>query len=207
MGARLDDSVSGQPTGKETANVYLVNYTHVFSPTSTNEFVFSYAKFVNDNSLANPRKGQPHEARASRRESLYGSAGSDQIREFRRRLADGDDLDSGVRLQQRHLRQEHLRQDLEGARHQRHLHQDCRTHSFKAGFYWDAEENLQSNGSDVNGTYTVANWGASSTYNETLDRLLARNQNYSQTNIDTVPDIIWHQWSIWGQDRGRLPAN
>ncbi len=43
-----------EPIGKETAHVYLANYTHVFNPTTTNEFVFAYPKFVNNNSLSNP---------------------------------------------------------------------------------------------------------------------------------------------------------
>ena len=42
-----------EPVGKETAHVYLANFTHVFSATTTNEFVFSYSEFVNDDSLSN----------------------------------------------------------------------------------------------------------------------------------------------------------
>ena len=34
----------------------------------------------------------------------------------------------------------------------------------------------------------------------TLDRLMGRNQSYAEQNSDAVPDIIWHQWSIWAQD-------
>ncbi len=49
----------GSPSGKETANVYLANFTHVFNPSTTNEFVFSYAEFVNDNSLQNPSAVNP----------------------------------------------------------------------------------------------------------------------------------------------------
>ncbi len=48
------------------------------------------------------------------------------------------------------------------------------THSLKAGFYWDTQENLQANGSDINGNYDFETWGASSTYNLTLDRLMGR---------------------------------
>ena len=75
-----------------------------------------------------------------------------------------------------------------------------KTHSIKAGFYWDTQENLQADGSDINGNYDLETWGSSSTYNLTLDRLMGRMQNYDQTNIDAVPDIKWHQWSIWAQD-------
>ena len=49
-----------------------------------------------------------------------------------------------------------------------------KTHSIKAGFYWDTEENLQAGGSDINGNYDMETWGSSSTYNLTLDRLMGR---------------------------------
>ena len=42
-----------EPIGKETAHVYLANYTHVFSATTTNEVVFAYSQFINNNSLSN----------------------------------------------------------------------------------------------------------------------------------------------------------
>jgi hypothetical protein len=42
----------GKPSGKQTANVYLANFTHAFSATTTNEFVFAYSKFVNANKLS-----------------------------------------------------------------------------------------------------------------------------------------------------------
>ena len=75
-----------------------------------------------------------------------------------------------------------------------------KTHSVKAGFYWDAQENLQANGSNINGTYDYENWGYTTTQNMTLDRLMGRITSYNENNTDVVPDIIWHQWSIWAQD-------
>src|SRR6185437_13652999 len=70
-----------EPIGKETANVYLINYTHVFSPTSTNEFVFSYAKFVNKNSLSNPEKSS-RSALGFPSQSAFGDPKTDQIPSF-----------------------------------------------------------------------------------------------------------------------------
>ena len=48
-----------EPVAKETAHVYLANFTHVFSATTTNEFVFSYAEFVNDVGPYQYRRNQP----------------------------------------------------------------------------------------------------------------------------------------------------
>lgn len=188
-----------EPVGKETANVYLINYTHVFSPTSTNEFVFSYAKFVNNNGLTNP--GNVSRSKINyNSQSVFGTPNTDQIPNFEGGWNTGTpwvyefDFNSGI-----------YGKNTFGKTSTAPAITDTftkiiKTHAVKAGFYWDAEENLQSNGSDVNGTYTVANWGASSTYNETLDRLMGRNQAYDETNYDAVPDILYHQWSIWAQD-------
>jgi len=189
----------GNPVGKEQANVYLVNFTHVFSPTSTNEFVFSYSKFVNNNSLQNPA-GVSRAKLGFPSESIFGSPKTDQLPNFEGGWQTGTpwiqefDFNSGI-----------YGKNTFGKTSTAPAITDTftkivKTHSIKAGFYWDAEENLQSNGDPVNGTFSVANWGASSTYNETLDRLMARNQSYTEQNYDAVPDILYHQWSIWAQD-------
>ena len=71
----------------------------------------------------------------------------------------------------------------------------------KAGFYWDAQENLQSNGSDINGNYDFENWGCSSTYNIELDRLMGRGHcTTTSTTLTWFRISLWHQWSIWAQD-------
>jgi hypothetical protein len=188
-----------QPTGKETANVYLVNYTHVFSATSTNEVVFSYSKFVNANTLANPENVSRSKFNYTS-QSVFGKPTTDQVPNFEGGWATGttwlemQDFYSGI------YGKNSFGKTSTAPAISDTFTKIVKTHSLKAGFYWDAEENLQSNGSDVNGQYVVANWGASSTYNETLDRLLGRSENYDETNVDAVPDILYHQWSIWGQD-------
>ena len=40
----------------------------------------------------------------------------------------------------------------------------------KAGFYWDTQENLQASGTTSTAYYDFETWGAPSTYNQTLDR-------------------------------------
>jgi len=191
------------PLGKETANVYLINFTHVFSATSTNEFVFSYAKFVNNNSLTNTaavsraKLGFPAQ-------SLFGASKTDQIPNFTGGWNSGlteineFDFNSGI-----------YGKGTFGKTSKAPAISDTftkivSTHSIKAGFYWDTQENLQANGSDINGNFDVESWSSVSTYNVTLDRLMGRNYNYDQYNSDVVPDITWHQWSIWGQDAWKV---
>jgi hypothetical protein len=188
-----------KPVGKETANVYLINFTHVFNATTTNEFVFSYAKFENNDSESNA-KLVSRAALGFPSMSLFGTPKTDQmpnstggwnsglteINEF--------DFNSGI-----------YGPGTFGKTSKSPAITDTftkivKTHSLKGGFYWDTQENLQSNGSDINGNYDFENWGASSTYNMTLDRLMGRVQNYGENNTDVVPDILWHQWSLWAQD-------
>jgi len=188
-----------EPVAKEKAHVYLANYTHVFSATTTNEFVFSYAQFVNNvgltNTAATSRKGLGFPA-----QSLFGAAKTDQIPNSTGGWSSGlteineFDFNSGI-----------YGPNTFGKTSKAPAISDTftkivGTHSLKAGFYWDTFENLQANGSDVNGNYDFETWGASSTYNLTLDRLMMRPQNYDQFNTDVVPVITLHEWSIWAQD-------
>jgi hypothetical protein len=188
-----------EPIGKETAHVYLANFTHVFSPTSTNEFVFSYSEFVNANSLQNPN-ASTRTALGIPSQSAFGAPKTDQVPSFEGGWATGTtwldefDFNSGI------YGKNSFGKTSKAPAISDTFTKIVKTHSIKAGFYWDAEENLQSNGDRIQGQYNVANWGASSTYNETLDRLIGRNQSYVEQNYDAVPDILYHQWSLWAQD-------
>lgn len=190
----------GGASGKQTANLYLVNYTHVFSPTSTNEVVFAYAKFVNNNKLADPtamsrsKLGFPvqrmfaDQKTTDQMPNAQGgwAAGITNINEF--------DFNSGI------YGPNSFGKTSKAPSIADTFTKIISSHSIKAGFYWDTEENLQANGSNVNGTYEVENWSSTSTYNATLDRLMGRNYNYTESNTDVVPDFQWHQWSLWAQD-------
>jgi hypothetical protein len=188
-----------KPSGKETAKVYLANFTHVFNASTTNEFVFSYANFVNDNTLANPdavsraKLGFPVQ-------SLFGTAKTDQMPNSTGGWSSGlteineYDFNSGI------YGKNSFGKTSKAPAIADTFTKIVKTHSIKAGFYWDAQENLQANGSDTNGNYDFETWGSSSTYNLTLDRMMGRPQNYDEYSSDVVPDIIWHQWSLWAQD-------
>jgi hypothetical protein len=189
----------GQPTGKETANVYLVNYTHVFSPTTTNEVIFSYSKFVNNNSFKNP-KGASRTANNFPKMSVFGAPTNDQLPNFHggwdvgTPWIDLQDFNSGI------YGKGTFGKTATAPAITDTFTKIVKTHSIKAGFYWDQEENLQADGSNINGEFDVDRWGGSSTTNETMDRLMGRVSNYVENNLDVVPDFKFHQWSLWAQD-------
>ncbi len=188
-----------EPIGKETAHVYLANFTHVFSATTTNEVVFAYSQFINNNSLSNV-SASSRKTLGLPNQSLFGASKTDQMQNSQGGWNSGlteineFDFNSGIYGPGTFGKTSTAPSIADT------FTKIIKTHSVKAGFYWDAQENLQANGSAINGTYDFEDWGSSSTQNMTLDRLMGRVQNYSENNTDVVPDIIWHQWSIWAQD-------
>ncbi|KAA6456618.1 hypothetical protein DYQ86_24440 [Acidobacteria bacterium AB60] len=191
------------PVGKETANLYLVNFTHVFSATSTNEFVFAYAKFVNNTSLSKP-DAVSRKKLGFTNSSLFGAAKTDQVPNSTGPWDGGlteineFDFNSGI-----------FGKGTFGKQSKTPSIADTFTkilgrHSVKAGFYWDTQQNLQANGSDINGNYDFETGSLFSTNNVVLDRLMGRVDHYDENNTDVVPNITQHEWSIWGQDSWKV---
>ncbi len=187
-----------EPIGKETAHVYLANFTHVFNATTTNEFVFAYCEFINDISFSNL-------SNASRvklgfpAESLFGAPKTDQIPNmisFSAGLTEINEFDfnSGIYGPGTFGKTSKAPSIADT------FTKIVATHSIRAGFYWDTQENLQANGSAINGTYDFEPGDSTSTYNVTLDRLMMRSQNYDEFNSDVIPDMTQHEWSLWAQD-------
>jgi hypothetical protein len=196
----------GKPVGVETAHVYLANYTHVFSASTTNEFVFAYAEFINNTSLSDP-------AAVSRKAlgfpvgSLFGASHQvDSIPDFEGGWEDGVTWigDSGQNQYDGGLYGPNsFGKTAKAPNISDTFTKIVGTHSIKAGFYWDTQENVQSSGGDINGTFN-ASGGPESTYNYALDRLMGRNNSYNEQSNAPNIDAQWHQWSIWGQDSWKI---
>jgi Carboxypeptidase regulatory-like domain/TonB-dependent Receptor Plug Domain len=195
----------GKPSGVENARVYLANYTHVFNASTTNEFIFSYSKFVNDSTLQDPAAVNPSNL-GFPSQSLFSGKSQDEI--------PGSEGDWGEGVT------EIGQQTFDGGIYGKNTFgktatspaitdnftKIIKTHSIKGGFYWDTQENLQSNSNGppnpYSGLFQVTEWTSeSSTSNDTLDRLMGRNSaGYSEQSTVPTPDVLWHQWSLWAQD-------
>jgi hypothetical protein len=193
------------PVGNETAHVYLANFTHIFSPTSTNEFVFAYSEFVNDNSESKP-SAVSDKALGFPSESIYGgSHATDQIPNFFDSWAGQDAAIGEMSFGGGIYGKGTFGKTSKAPSIADTFTKIVGTHSIKAGFYWDTQENLQSFSSNF-GTggawaeYDVSPWSSTSTSNIVLDRLMGRNAAYSEQSTVVVPDLLWHQWSLWAQD-------
>jgi len=182
-----------------TSQEFMGNITHVFSPTTTNEFVFTYARYINPSTLANP-------AAVNRKKlgfnvnGLFGHT-TDQIPNFEgpwggvfpniEEFSFDGSFQSGAF----------------GATKKDPALYDNFTkvvgnHTLKAGFYWDTSENVQSAGGlgpGDNGTYNLG-WGPNSSGNVVADFLLGRTGSYQQVSSFPTNDLKFHQWSIYAQD-------
>jgi hypothetical protein len=195
----------GKPQGVENARVYLANFTHVFNASTTNEFVFSYSKFVNDSTLTDPGAVTPS-ALGFPNQSLFSGKSQDEIPGFEGDWGEGiteigqQTFDGGI------YGKNTFGKTATSPAITDNFTKIVKTHSIKAGFYWDTQENLQSNSNGppnpYSGLFQETEWTSeSATDNDTLDRLLARSSaGYSEQSTVPTPDVLWHQWSIWAQD-------
>ena len=89
-----------------TTNAYVIltNYTHVFSPTTTNEFVFTWSHFTNPYKLANPAASRPHDGWLQRAGALrpHDQPDSELRRPMGRRDCEPLELHLHHRLLRRH---------------------------------------------------------------------------------------------------------
>jgi len=187
-------------TAPTTSQDIMSNFTHVFSPTTTNELVFTYARYINPSSLANA-KAVDRTSLGFNVTGLYGHTTS-QIPNIEGpwggAVPNIDEFSFEGALSGKN--------EFGGIKKDPSLYDNFTkvigSHTLKAGFYWDTSENVQSSAGlqlGDQGNYNVG-WGANDTGNVVADFLLGVNGNYQQQNIIPTFDIKFHQWSLYGQD-------
>ena len=182
-----------------TSQEIMANFTHVFNPTTTNEFVFTLARYINPSKLSDP-KAVSRSTLGFGVQGLFGHT-TDQIPNFEgpwggafpnfEEFSFDGSFQSGAF----------------GATKKDPAIYDNFTkvvgsHTLKAGFYWDTSENVQSAGGlgpGDNGTYNLG-WGPNSSGNVVADFLLGRTANYQQVSSFPTNDLKFHQWSLYAQD-------
>jgi hypothetical protein len=177
----------------------MANFTHVFNPTTTNEFVFTYARYINPSVLSNPAAVD----RTKLGINVTGLFGYTPKQIPNIAAPWGGAFPT---LSEMNLDGTFNGSGFGGLKKDPALYDNVTKvigpHTIKAGFYWDTSENLQSSegiGNGGNGTYNLG-WGSNSTGNVVADFLLGRAANYQQPSSSTVFDIKSHQWSLYAQD-------
>ncbi|MGA9072009.1 MAG: carboxypeptidase regulatory-like domain-containing protein [Terracidiphilus sp.] len=188
-------------TANEVGNFIMGNLTHVFTPTTTNELVFNYSRWINPSTLSDPAKvdrtalgfnvgsifagnGKTVSPQVPNVEGPWGGALSNIDEESFYSGFDGGKGFGGIKL---------------GQAIYDNFTKIIGTHSLKAGAYWDYEGNQQSGGAANNGTYNIG-WGADQTGNLVGDMLAGRLGNYQESSADPTSQVGFHQWSIYLQD-------
>lgn len=180
---------------KTVTYVILTNLTHVFNPTTTNEFVFTWSHFVNPYTLANS-KAVSRTADGFNVPGLFGHT-TDQIPNF-----EGPWGGSLANLSNYPFTPGSFGGIKQVPAVYDNFTKVLGSHTVKVGAYWDSSENNQNSNASDNGTY---NFGGNqfSTNNYVADLFLGRVASYSQQNVDVPSNTKFHQWSLYAQDSWR----
>ena len=186
-----------------TANVVMANFTHVFSPTLTNETVFTYARFINPITPQNAQAINPANvgfnvpglfgAKRVQIPNIISWSGNGGFAGFDQQAVFGGGFNGGA---------------FGGLKSDPALYDNLSkvvgTHTMKFGFYWDANANQQSSGQVLNGTYDFETYGGTTTGNLYADLLLGRAANYAQASAIPVDNLVYHQYSVYAQDSWKV---
>lgn len=189
----------GGVTAAAKSNVYMANFTHVFSATTTNEFVFTYARYINPN-----KPGGDAWKRSTYNFTAPGLFGHTSVQmpniisdngwggsmpDITNFSFDGSFNGGGT---------------FGGTKKDPALYDNFTkvigSHTLKAGFYWDTSQNIQSSSNADHGNYNYG-WGSTSSGNIVMDYLVGAAAVYNQASAVPVDDLKYHQWAVYGQDQ------
>ena len=182
-----------------TSQEVMTNVTHVFSPTTTNEAVFTLARYINPNSLGNP-KAVSRSALGMTMKGLFGNT-TDQmpnlIGPWGGTFPDIAEMNLDGNFNGHGFGKEAIDPSVYD-----NFTKVIRSHTLKVGFYWDTSKNIQTSSgifTGANGQYNLG-WGPKSSGNTVADFLVGNVANYNQPNADVNQTIQNHQWAIYAQD-------
>src|SRR5450755_212486 len=185
---------------KTTSQEVMLNLTHVFSPTTTNEFVFTLARYINPSTLTNPAAVDRTKlgfnvtglfgTTTKQLPNIEGPWGGafPNIDEFTMENAFSGANEFGAIKKDPALYDNYTK--IIGS------------HQMKFGFYWDTSDNVQSTAglqTGAQGSYNLG-WGNQDSGNVVADFLLGKTANYQQQSSIPTFDIKGHQWSLYAQD-------
>ncbi|MEW5977502.1 MAG: carboxypeptidase regulatory-like domain-containing protein [Acidobacteriota bacterium] len=175
------------------------NLTHVFSPTMTNEFTFGYTFVDFPNKFEDPTK-MSRKAIGYSHSGLFKS-GLDQIPSM-------TDWGSGIAdiflpggfdpvlFATKHL-----------ASFGDNVTKVYKTHTFKAGFYYEHVINKQPNSGNSNGVVIPANWASSHTGNNYANLLLGIVAQYDEQTKNLINDAAYNVYEGFVQDSWKVRPN
>jgi hypothetical protein len=176
-----------------------VNLTKVFSPTLTNEVLFTYTKLYVPFSFSDPNKISADTLGISFKH-IFNQTVNNQIPELTgwsdglANMIQPSGFESGTLYAEKWL-----------PSFSDNLSKVWGTHTMKFGFYWERTKNAQPQNSSVNGQLVYANWGQGSTGNVYADMLTGIiSGGYSETNFDPLIAMHYTSASFYAQDSWKV---
>ncbi|HKR27348.1 MAG TPA: carboxypeptidase regulatory-like domain-containing protein [Acidobacteriaceae bacterium] len=194
------------PVGaKVNAKVLLVNFTHQFNPTTTNEAVFTLSRFINPITYSGNAADRSTIGMGGVK-GLFGTTTKQMPNIVGPWTGNNNFALSNIA-------QEPMNVPFNGGMFGKlarvpqfydTVSKVLGTHTVKAGAYWAQPYNAQTNGSDDGGgNMGQFNLGWPSNYgtgNVVADFELGRVASYEQQSSDPTDTIKMNQWSAWAQD-------
>jgi len=183
-----------------TSDVVTANLTKVFSPSLTNELVFSYTYLNLPNSFKDRTKVD-RGALGINYNFLFSHPTPDNII-FPQMTGWGDGisnmLNTGFELSGTVYAKKTLPSVADN------LVKVWKTHTTKFGFYWERAWNEQPGNAAVNGSMIFSNWGSGSTGNAYADMLMGQTTQYSEQNFDVVPAFRYIAAEFYATDSWKV---
>ncbi len=174
------------------------NMTHVFSPSLTNEFVFTWTYLNLPNSFHDPKKVDP---------SVLGTAYKSIFNAAPKEIPSITGWSDGVA----NMIQPSGYQTTGSLYAKKTLptiadnvSKVWGTHTMKFGFYWEATTNNQPASNTSNGELIYANWGGNTTGNAYADILAGRLAQYSESNGDPILIMKYLPVEFYAQDSWKV---
>jgi Carboxypeptidase regulatory-like domain len=193
-----------QMPANQVSQVYSANVTHVFNPTLTNEFVFAEATFLNPIALTNPAAVDPSKIGFS----MTGLFTDKYLPQIPNTLSWSKAVPGyfaptfGQQFQGGDFGKYSATPNISD-----NITKVWRTHTFKAGFYWDYARNDQAASNFQNppqGTVEFETYGANTTSNGAADFVTGRNQGLLQSSAAPVQDVRYYQYSWFLNDQWKV---
>jgi hypothetical protein len=175
------------------------NLTHVFSPTMTNEFIFTYTNLDLPWHFQNPAAIDPGKLGFAYK-GIFGTNATHELPEY---TGWGGGVatmlnPSGFQVTGSLYARKKLPTVADN------FSKVLATHTIKAGFYWEQTGNNQPSSNNANGQWAMASWGGGSSGNAYADTLLGRIAQYNETNQDTIEPLAFHSVQFYVQDSWKV---
>jgi len=183
-----------------TSHVVSANVTKIFSPTLTNELIFTYTYLNLPNSFQDPSKIS-RSGLGLNYNLLFTHPNPDQLI-FPQMTGWGDgisnQLNTGFELNGTVYAKKTLPSVADN------VFKVWGRHTTKFGFYWERTWNSQPGNAAVNGSMQFAPWASNTTGNAYADMLTGPIADYQEQNFDVVPAFRYMSAEFYGTDSWKV---